>query len=159
MLFRSHHALGVGWINVEQLGQMPRDRLALAVQVGGEPDLGRALGGLAQFAHERLLVRVDLVVRLEGSLLDLHARNGALHPLGVLARKVADVASAGDDRIALAEEFLQLLGLRGALHDDEVLGHIGKGSVKEGGFVKSSIFSILHLSMKIWIMSCFFDII
>ena len=115
-----HHALGVIGVHIQQFGQVPGDRLALAVQVGREPDVAGALGGLAQFRHETLLVAVHLVVRFEGAFLDFHAGNGALDALGVLARKIADVAAAGDHGVALAQEFLQLLGLGGALHDDQL---------------------------------------
>ena len=58
---RDPAGLAVG--QVRGLGDVPRDRLALAVEVGGEEDARRAAGGLLDLGELALAVRVDLVLR------------------------------------------------------------------------------------------------
>ena len=55
------HALGLGRLHAEHLGEVPGDRFALAVQVGREPDFVGALGQPTQLRHGARLVVVDLV--------------------------------------------------------------------------------------------------
>jgi hypothetical protein len=98
--------------SAELVGEMPADRLALAVGVGGEEDRGRFLGRRLQLVEDLLAGLEDLVLGLE-ALLDVHAE--------LLLREVADVAHRGLDRVVAAQVLVDRLRLRGRLDDDQVL--------------------------------------
>ena len=116
---------------VQRVGDVPGDGLALAVEVGGEPDVGRLLGRLLQLADGLLARGHDLVGRLE-VVLEVHPRHRPLDPLGVPGGQVADVADAGHHDVVAAEVLVDRLGLGGRLDDDQVLargvGGLGRGA-------------------------------
>ena len=112
------HALGPAGIDAEHLRQVPGDGLPLAVEVGGEPDVARALGELPQFGDRLHLVAVDLVGRRE-VMLEIDAGHGLPRALWGTARQVADVADRGLHHEALAEVLLDGLRLGGTLDDDQ----------------------------------------
>ena len=96
----------------QRLGEVPRDGLALPVQVGGQEDEGRGLGVLAQCGEgpfpggERLISGLEMV-------LDVHSQP----PLG----KVADMADGGQHDVIVAKVSIYGFRLGGRLDDDEVL--------------------------------------
>jgi hypothetical protein len=91
---------------------MPGDGLALAIRVGGQQHAGDVLGGAGDLVHAGLAAVGQLPVH--GEILV-----GPDRP--VLGRQVADMAEAGQHRIVAAEIFIDRLGLRGRLDDDEGL--------------------------------------
>ena len=86
----------------EHFRQMPGNRLAFAVQVGGEVDAVGAGGQGAQVAHHLLLARNDLVVRLP-AVLRIHAH--ALHELRAAAL-LAVFGALGRRQLARLGRFL-----------------------------------------------------
>ena len=100
----------VGHAGRDLVGDVPGDRLALAVGVGREIDLAGALGGLLQL-RERLGLALDGDVLGLEPVLDVHAEL----PRG----QVADVADRGLHVVAGAEILADRLGLGGRLDDDE----------------------------------------
>ena len=111
-------------LGLQDLEQVPGDRLALAVLVRREQQLVRVLEQALELGDLAALVGVDDVERLE-ALLDVHAEPGPGLALLVgrdvrgAGGQVADVADAGLDVIARAEVALDRLGLGGALDDDK----------------------------------------
>ena len=104
--------------DVRRLGDVPRDRLALAVEVGGEEDGVRRL--------RRLLDLVDLLAAVLGdhvlgreAVVDVDAE---LALAGVLGQ-VADVAVRGQDAVIGAEVALDRPRLGRRLDDHQVLRH------------------------------------
>jgi hypothetical protein len=79
------HALGVRGLDADLLGEVPRDRLALAVEVRREPDLApgahRVLRGALEVLDHRFLAAEHLVLGLE-PLLDVPPAPDASHPWG-----------------------------------------------------------------------------
>ncbi len=116
--------LGVGRLDADLLGEVPRDRLPLAVEVGCEPDLAagahRVLGGPFEVLDHALLAAEHLVLGLE-AFLDVYAGDGALDALGILAGQVADMPDAREDDIVVAQVLVDRLRLRGALDDHQAL--------------------------------------
>ena len=101
-------------LRVEVLEQVPRDRLALAVFVGREVQLGGVLERGTQVLDHLLAAIGQLVRRLEPVVdVDVEA----------LARQVGDVPDRGAHVEGTAEELRDRLGLRGRLHDDQGLCH------------------------------------
>ena len=88
----TRRVLAVG--HVGGLGDVPRDRLTLAVEVGREIDHVRALGRLLDVVDLLAAVLADHVLGRE-VVVDVHAE---LALAGVL-RQVADVAVRGQDAI------------------------------------------------------------
>ena len=86
---------------LELLGDVPGDRLALAIGVGGEQERVGLLGLGLELGQDLLLALDDLVGLLE-ALLDVDA-----HLLG----QVFDVALGGQDLVARPEVLLDRLGL------------------------------------------------
>ena len=110
------------------LGDVPGDRLTLAVEVGGQPHqigASRLVGQLVQLLApilQWLVARFEVVV-------DVHPE--------AARRQVADVAVRGQHGIAGAEVALDCLGLGGRLDDHEIartslLGGHRSGSVAPG---------------------------
>ena len=97
---------------LQDLGDVPGDGFALAVRVGGEIDDVGLGGGVAKLLHDVLLGRQRHIVRFVV---------GA--DSEILLGEVPNMADRGFDRVVATQELLQGLGLRGALDDDEVLGH------------------------------------
>ena len=86
--------LGLAGRHVGCLGDVPGDRLALAVEVGGEEDLVGALGGLLDVGDLLAAILRDDVLRGE-IMVDVDPE---LALAGVL-RQVADVAVGGQDAV------------------------------------------------------------
>ena len=94
---------------LQDLHDVPRDRLALAVRVGGEIEVIRPFQGLGDFADAFLRPGVD--------------RPGHGEPIvgqdrSLLGRKVADMAVGGEDLEVRAEILVDGLGLGWRLDDD-----------------------------------------
>ena len=90
------HPLGPERIDVENLREVPGDRLPLSIQVGGKPDLGGILGELAKLGDLLLLAVIDLVGGGE-VVVEIDPRDGLFRALGGLAGEIADVADRGLD--------------------------------------------------------------
>ena len=108
------NAVHIACIEPENIGQMPRDRLALTVGVGREVDGVGFLRRLLQLGNELFLALDDRVLRFK-IVFHVHAQP--------CLRQVAHVAHRGDDLIIAAEVFFDRFRLCGRLNDDE-LGHI-----------------------------------
>ena len=102
------HRLAAG----QRLEQVPGDRLALAVGVGGEDQLLVVLQRLGDGAD---------VLGAVGGDLPLHREVVLGVDRAVLGRQVADVAVGGEHRVAGAEILVDGLRLGGRLDDDD--GH------------------------------------
>ena len=100
-----------GALLVERLDHVPGDGFALTVRVGGEDQLVGAFHGLGDLRHA-----------LGAAALDLpdHVEIGLGIDRAVLRRQVADMAEGGQDLVALAEIFVDRLGLRRRLDDDDL---------------------------------------
>ena len=93
------------------VGDMPGDRLALAVEVGGEPDQGRLVGLIGQAVKLLASLLQGLVARLEAAVdVDAEAALG----------QITDVAIGGENPISGPQVALDGAGLGGRLDDDEV---------------------------------------
>jgi len=120
---------------LEDLQEVPRDGLALAVLVGGEEQLVRALEGTLELGNLLLLVGVHHVVGLEvGVDVDGESAEAALllrdrQVRG--GREVTDVPDAGLDLVACAEVALDRLRL-GLRLDDHQPADRGRGLVRVG---------------------------
>ena len=104
--------------DVGGLGDVPGDRLALAVEVGGEIDLVRALGGLLDVGDLLAPVVGDHVLRFE-VVVDVDAELALARVFG----QVADMAIGGKDAVVATEIALDGARLGRRFDDDEVLGH------------------------------------
>ena len=108
-----HHPLD-RHLGLEVLEQVPRDRLALAVFVGREVQLGGVLERRSQVLHDLLAAVGQLVGGLEPVVdVDVEA----------LARQVGDVPDRGAHVEGTAQELRDRLGLRGGFHDDQGFRH------------------------------------
>ena len=106
--------LGLRGLLLQQLVQVPADRLALAVGVGGEEDAVGLAGEPDELRDRLLLAGDDAVVRLV--VLRAVDRDALL-------LEVADVAVAGGDLEVLAEELPEGGGLGRRFDDDEGACH------------------------------------
>ena len=97
--------------NVQQIFEMPRDRLALAVRVSREVDVFAFFRAVAQILDDAFLARQRAVFRLE-IMLDVHAERA----LG----QISQVAHAGLDHVVRSEIFSDGLRFGGRLHDDQI---------------------------------------
>src|SRR6266851_2925639 len=103
-----HDPMRLGLGHAQLLREMPADRLALAVRVGGDVERVDLLGGLFQLVEHLLLGGQDTVVGLEAFLLV-----DAQLALG----QVADMAHRGPHDKGRIQILLDRLDLRGRLHD------------------------------------------
>ena len=110
-LVELHAAVG-GGIDLENVGKVPGDGLALAVRVGCENDLGRAARLLADAVEDLPSAADGDVARLE-IVLHVHA--------DLALGQIAHMAVAGFHFVAPAQELADGLGLRGRLHDDQFI--------------------------------------
>ena len=94
--------------------QVPRDRLALAVFIRREVELGGVLECGLEILDDGLAAFGQLVGGLE-AVVDVDVQT--------LARQVGHVADRGAHVVVAAEELRQRLGLGGRLDDDEGFGH------------------------------------
>jgi len=113
-------ALGLGWLHPEQLRQVPCDRLAFPVKVGGEPDLAGLLREALEVVDLRLAVVADDVLGLE-PMVEVHPRHRLLDALGRSLGQIAYVPLRGLDAVARPEVLADRLRLRGALDDHEAV--------------------------------------
>src|SRR5262249_58382462 len=110
---------------------LPRDRLAFAVLVGGEVELAGVGERVLQLLDDVLLLLRDDVDRLE-LVLDVDAETTGVRALELLryfarvARQVADVADARLHDVPRAEIARDGAGLRRRFDDYERLGHVRK---------------------------------
>ena len=102
--------------DVGGLGDVPRDRLALSVEVGREEDESAALGRLLDVVDLLAPVVVDDVLGLE-VVLDVDAELALARVLG----QVADVAVGRQDPVVRSEVALDGARLGRRFDDDEVL--------------------------------------
>ena len=109
---------------LEDLRQVPADRLAFAIRVGRQQQLGRVLDGGLEVRHLLPLVARDDVVRRE-VLLDIDTESAPVLLLDLLRdvrgrlREIANVTVARLDPVLVPEEAAQRLGLRGRLDDNQ----------------------------------------
>ncbi len=89
---------------------VPGDRLALAVRVGGEDEL---LGPLDRLGNVGNPLRAPVLERPD------HAEIGIRVDRAVLGGQVADMPEGGQDLVILAEIFVDRLGLRRRLDDED----------------------------------------
>ena len=104
--------------HVGRLGDVPGDRLALAVEVGGEVDLVGALGGLLDIGDLLAAVVRDHVLGCE-IVVDVDPELALARVLG----QVADVAVGREDAVIRTEIALDGARLGRRFDDDEVPGH------------------------------------
>ncbi len=104
--------------DVGGLGDVPGDRLALAIEVGGEEDDVGRLGRLGDLGDLLAAVVGDHVLGFE-VVVDVDAELALARVLG----QVADVAVGRQDPVVGAEIALDRAGLGRRFDDDEVLGH------------------------------------
>ena len=102
------HAVGLVGVQPQNVGQMPADRLAFAVRVGGEKDAVGVLG-LALELLDELFLALDADVL--GRVIVLHI-NAKLR-----GGQIPDVAHAGRNLVILAQIFANGLRLCRRLHD------------------------------------------
>ena len=108
--FIENDALRFLWRQLQGAGQMPGDRFAFAVEVGGEIDHVRLGGELSQIGDQLGTAGQDVVNRLE-VVIEVSAQ----FALG----QIPNVAHRSPDSIAGAEIFLDGFGLRRRFHDDQ----------------------------------------
>ena len=120
------HPLGRD-LRLELLQQVPRDRLALAVTVGGQEELVGVLQFVLELAHDGLLVGLHDVEWLE-VIVDVDTGTRPLlalvlgGDLGRAGRQVAHVTDGGVDHIAVTQVALDLRHLVGRLDDHQAAG-------------------------------------
>ncbi len=114
------HPLGSIRVDPEHLCEVPRDRLALSVQVGREPDVTGSLGKLPQFRDRAGLVAVDFVGGGE-VVLHIHARHRLLRAFGRPAGQIADVADRRLHHESRPQILLDRLGLGRAFDDHQLV--------------------------------------
>ena len=116
----------VGHFGLEHFDEVPADRLAFAVLVGGEQDTVGLLEFLAQTGDVLLRLAGDDVIGLE-SVIDVDGEVGpglTLDLGGTLGRatgKIADVSEAGRDDIIVVQESGDRVGLGSRFDDDQRL--------------------------------------
>ena len=103
----------------QDLGDVPADRLALAVRVGRQEQRASARFRRLGDRLDMLLVLLDQVVA--------HGEAVGRVDRAFLRHQVADMAVGGQDGEVLAEVLVDRLGLGGRFDDQEVLGHGGGG--------------------------------
>ena len=114
-------------LRLQDLDEVPRDRLSLAVFVGCEQELVRLREKLSELADDLLLARVDDVVGLEPLR---HVHPERTEPLSLrfgdirgAIGQISDVAHAGLDGVVASEVAGDRPCFRRGLDDDEALGH------------------------------------
>ena len=113
-----------GILRLEHLRQVPADRLAFAVGVSRQQQLGGVLDGGLEVRHLLPLVARHDVVRRE-VLLDVDAEPAPLLRLDLLRHvggrlgEIANVTIARLDPILVSQEAAERLGFRGRLDDNQ----------------------------------------
>jgi hypothetical protein len=100
-----------GLLLLEDLQDVPGDRLAFPIGVGSEDQFVRRLDGVGDFFEYFLGLSVNVPVHRKVVV-------GLDRP--VLGRQIANVPEGGDDLVAAAEVLVDGLGLGGRFNDDDV---------------------------------------
>ena len=97
-------------LSLQRFQDVPGDRLAFAIRVGGEDELFGALDGAR-----------DVVQPLDAPVLERPDHLEIVFGIdrAVLGRQVADMPEGGQDLVILAEILVDRLGLRGRLDDED----------------------------------------
>ncbi len=118
------HALDFGTFGgIEDLEQVPRDCLALAILIGGQIELVGVFHQRLEVLEVALLVGIDHVQRLE-VVVDIYAHSRpllglvSLWDLGRVARQVANMADGRLDHVVVAEVARNGAGLGGGLDNN-----------------------------------------
>jgi hypothetical protein len=106
--------------DVGGLGHVPRDRLALAVEVRGEVDGVRAAGRLLDVGDLLAAIVADDVLGLE-VVVDVDAELA----LARVVRQIADMTVRGENPVVVSQVPFDRSSLRRRLDDDKVLRHRG----------------------------------
>ncbi|MNS99193.1 hypothetical protein D3C72_1335900 [compost metagenome] len=93
---------------------MPADRFTLAIRIGRQQDVVGALCGLGD-RIDMLFVLLDHVV--------MHGEPVVRVNRAFLRDQVTHVPIRGQDRVVLAEVFVDRLGFGRRFNDEQVLGH------------------------------------
>ena len=96
---------------LENLQDVPGDRLAFAVRVGGQNELVGVFDGARDIVEPLLRLGIDLPE---------HAEIMVRIDRAALGRQVADMAERGQDLIALAQIFIDCLRLGGRFHQYKI---------------------------------------
>ena len=99
---------------LQHLQDVPRDCLALAIRVGGEDQLVRALNGRGNFLHHLGATAFEVPVHGE-IVIGLHRP--------VFRGQIAHVTDRSNDVEVLAKVFVDRFGLRGRFDNDDVHAH------------------------------------
>ena len=126
-------------LRLQHLREMPADRLAFAIRVGGQQQLGRVLEGDLQVGHLFLLVAGNDVIGRE-VLIDVDTETSPVLLLDLFGnfssrlRQIANVSEARLDPVFAAEEAAERLRLRGRLDDDKRFSHLRNGNHLQNEF-------------------------
>ena len=88
--FVEREAVNLALLALQLLNEVPADRLALAIRVGGDVDVGRVLRRVLQLFND-LLARLDGFVRFGELVVDVDAQ--------LALGQIADVSHRRDDRV------------------------------------------------------------
>ena len=119
------------YLRVQNLNEMPSNRLALAILIRCEVQLVGFLQERLQEPDVVLLVTVLYVERLE-AIVDVNTRPGpllrliCLRHIGRIAREVTDMADGRLHGVSVAEILGNFLGFRRGFDDNEGIGHGGE---------------------------------
>ena len=104
---------------VQFLGQVPGNRLALAVQVRRQPDVFARLGHLLEFP-DHLLLAVDRDVERSEVVVEIDAGDRQVHPLGIASGQIADVSHRRLDLVLRTQVLVDRLRLGRRFDDHQV---------------------------------------
>ena len=107
--FVENDTLGAVRGQMERLGQVPGDRLSLAVFIGSQPDGLCGCRSVFKLGNDLLFVGGDNILRCEAGF-GIYGK--------LVGGQVADVAETGFDGIILAQELLDGFCLGGRLDDN-----------------------------------------
>ena len=111
--FVEHDAAFVVRVDFQQMGQMPGNGLPFAVRVSCQIDLFRSDVFILQVFNEFALIP-HVGIRRHEAFFDIDAE--------LVARQIPQVAAAGHDLVAAAQEAFDSLGLGRRFDDDQILG-------------------------------------
>ena len=115
--FVEHDAAFVVRVDFQQMGQVPGNGLPFAVRVSCQIDLFRSDVFILQVFNEFALIP-HVGIRRHEAFFDIDAE--------LVARQIPQVAAAGHDLVAAAQEAFDSLGLGRRFDDDQVLGVLRK---------------------------------
>ncbi len=124
-----HHALDLVVLQrallLHHLEHVPGDRFALAIRVGREDQLVGALQCLRNVVESAGRLGVDLPD---------HLKVGLRIDRSVLRRKIADMAERGQNLVGASQIFVDRLGFRRRLDNDDIHAHSNSLQGKKGRF-------------------------